>query len=176
MESVVTLCYNTVIAPLEHLWKVLVQVNPVVILVRVVANVVSPCRLANLQAGLGVALLLEQLLDLLLVLGCGAEPDLLVVAAAAGNADGDVQFVRSQPRDDLQRGLCAAAHIVLNLGADAIQPAPLLLWRQLLHIEEQCLDGDAHLGLDDALYQIVHGLVVNINESGWCYCTLPRSH
>ena len=56
------------------------------LLVRVVAIIVSPRGLATLRAGLGVALLFEQLPEILLVLGGGAEPDLLVVADANGSA------------------------------------------------------------------------------------------
>ena len=101
MESVFNLCYNTCVVPLERIWQVLVPVIPVAIMLPVVAIVVSPRGLATLRAGLGVALLLEQILKLLLVLNSGAEPDIIVMAAAAGSADGNVQVVSSQPRDDL---------------------------------------------------------------------------
>ena len=102
---------------------------PVALLVRVVAVVVSPRGLATLWAGLGVALLLEQLLKLLLVLCGSAEPDLLFVAAAAGSPDGDVQVVSIQPCDDLQHGLRSAAQVGRGIGADAVRAAPLLLRR-----------------------------------------------
>ena len=122
------------VVPLERLWQVLVPVISVAILVRVVAIIVSPCGLATLQAGLGVALLLEQLLDILLVLGGGAEPDLIVFAAAAGSADGNVQVVSRQPRDDHQHGLRAAAQVGRDLGADAVQAAPLFPRWKLVHL------------------------------------------
>ena len=145
-------------------------------MVRVVAIVVSPRRLATLWAGLGVTLFLEHNLELLLVIGGGAEPYLLVVAAAAGSAERNFQVVRSQPRGDLQHGLRAAVLVGQDLGADVVRPAPLLPRRRLVHLEEQCLDGYAHLGLSDALEQLVHGLVVPIDEAGRCCSALPRLH
>ena len=122
--------------PLERLWQMLMTVIPIVLLVRVVAILVSSRGLATLWAGLGVALLLGQLIELLLVISGGDEPDLIVVAAAAGSADGNVQVVISHPRDDLQHGLRAAAQVGRDLGADAVRPDPLLLRRQLAHLEE----------------------------------------
>ena len=80
-------------------------VIPIELLVRIVAIVVSQRVLATLQADLGVALLLEQILKLIFILDGGADPYLFVVDADADSADGDVHFVSSQPRDDLQQGL-----------------------------------------------------------------------
>ena len=148
----------------------------VALLVCVVSIVVSPRGIATLWAGLGVALLLEHLLKLLLVLGGGAKPDILVVAADAVNTDGKVQVIRNQPRDDLQHGLRAAAHVGRDLDADAVRIAPLLPRRRLVHLEEQCLDGDVHIVLADALNKISHGLFVPIDEAGRCCRALPRSH
>ena len=83
---------------------------------KVVVIVVILRGLATLQAGLGVALFFEQLLELLLVLSGGAKPYLFVVAAANGSADGDVQVVSSQPHYDLQHGLRNAAQFGRNPG------------------------------------------------------------
>ena len=148
----------------------------VALLVQVVAIVVSPCGLFTFWDGLGVAILFEQLIKINLVLGGGADSDLLVLAAAAGSADGNVQVISSQPHYDLHHGMCAAAQAGRNIGADVVRPNPPLPRRQLVHLEYQCLDGDAHLGRADALDQIFHGLVVPIHESGWCCHALPRSH
>ena len=125
------LLYVTIpdVVPLERLWQMLVPVIPVSIIVRVVAILVSPSGLATLQAGLGVVLLLEQLLKILLILGGSAEPDLLILATTAGTADSDVQVVISQLCDDLQHGLRTSAQVGNDLGADAVRPAPLLPWR-----------------------------------------------
>ena len=120
--------------PLARLWHVLVTVIPVEILVRVFTIIVSPHIISTLRAGLGVALLLEQLLGILLVLGGRSEPDLLIVATAAGSMDGDIQIFSSQPCDDIQHCLHAAAQVGRDLGADAVRPAPLLPWWQLLHL------------------------------------------
>ena len=122
--------------PFERLWQVLVPVIPVALLVGVVPIVVIPRGLATHRAGLGVTLLLGQLIELLIVLGGGTEPDLLVVAAADGSADGDVQVVISQPHDELHHGLRAAAQVGRDLCADAVRPAPLLLRKKLVHLEE----------------------------------------
>ena len=130
-------------------------VIPIYLLVQVVTIVVSPRGLATLQAGLGVTLLLKQLLELLLVLDGGAEPDLLVLAAATGSADSDVQVFRSQTRDDLQHGMHAAAQVGRDIGAEDVRPTTMIQWRRLVHLEEQCLDGDVHLSIADALDQIV---------------------
>ena len=109
----------------------------VVILVRVVVIVSIPRVLSTLQAGLGVALLLEQLLKLLLVLGGGTEPDLLVVSASAGSAVGNIQVLISQLHDDLQHGLHDAAQFGRDLGADTFRPNLLLPRRRLVHLEQQ---------------------------------------
>ena len=122
------------VVPLECLWQVLLPVITVAILVRVVAIVVSAHGLATLRAGLGVALLLEQLLEILLLRG-GAEPDLLVVAAAAISANGNVQVVIIQPCDDLQHGLRDSAQVSHDLGSDAVWPAPLIPRRRLVHMQ-----------------------------------------
>ena len=140
----------------------LVPVIPVAILVRFVAIVTSPHGLATLRAGLGVALLLEQIPELLLVLDGGADPDLLVVDAAAGSVDGNIQVVSSQTCDELHHSLSAVAQAGCNIGADIVWPAPLLPRRLLVHLEEQLLDGYAHLGLNDALGQLVHVLSIPI--------------
>ena len=123
--------------PFERLWQVLVPVIPVALLVGVVPIVVIPRGLATHRAGLGVTLLLGQLIELLIVLGGGTEPDLLVVSASAGSAVGNVQVVISQLHDDLQHGLHAAAQVGCGPGADTFCPDPLLPRRRLLHLEQQ---------------------------------------
>ena len=162
--------------PIECLCQVLLSFISISILVQVVTILVIPRRIATLRAGLVVTLLLEQLLNILLVIGGGAYPDLLVVVTAAGSVGGNTQVVSIQPRDDLQHGLRAADQVRRDLGADAVRPAPMLPQQRIVHMEEQCLDGDAHLGLSDALDQIFHGLVVPIEEAGWCCRALPRLH
>ena len=119
--------------PLERLLQVLVPVIPIEILVRVVAIIVSPRILVTLWAGIGVALLLEQLLELLIVLGGGAETDLFLVAATSGSAGVDVQVVIIQLHNDLQQSLRAAAQVGRDLGADTVRPDPLIPRRQLVH-------------------------------------------
>ena len=112
--------------PPERLWQVLVLVIPVAPLVWVVAILVSPRGLVTLRSGIGVALILEQLIKLLFVLDSGSEPDILVVNTAAGRAYGDIQVISSQPHDDFQHGLRAASQVGCNLGAESVRPAPTL--------------------------------------------------
>ena len=122
------------VVPLECLWKVLVTVIPVAFLVRVVSIVVIPRRLAALRASLGVVRLLEQIPELIVVVVGSDDTDSLVVDATSSSAGGNVQVVSRQPLDDLQNGLRAAAQVGRDLGADAVRPAPLLPWWQLLHL------------------------------------------
>ena len=56
------------VVPLERLWQVLVSVIYIAILVQVFVIVVSPRGIATLRVGLGVALLLKQIIEILLVL------------------------------------------------------------------------------------------------------------
>ena len=122
---------------LERFWKVRLSVILVALLVRVFTIEVSPCGLATLWVSLGVTLLLEKSLELLLVLGRISKPDLLVVTSHAGSVDSNVQVVSSQPCDDLQKDLLAAAQVGRDLGADAVRPAPML-WKNSA-LTETCI-------------------------------------
>ena len=78
------------------------------------------------------------------MLGGGAEPDLLAAAAAARSADGDAQVFSSQPRDDLQHGLSAAAQVAILVQTPSVpiqcsRGGNLYIWKKSALMETRIL-------------------------------------